>query len=129
MKKHKYTEEDLDKAYKCADEVQYRRGYEDAKKEIEKQDEQKPVDKIEQEYHCTGVREPKEATGVLKQLLNKENYAEFVAKYLEERWKPTERMLEALKWAKCEFHPDCPETMEQLKYLYQELKQLYYDRT
>lgn len=27
----------MDKAYKCADEVQYRRGYEDAKKEIEKQ--------------------------------------------------------------------------------------------
>ena len=40
LEKHKYTEDDLDKAYKCADEVQYRRGYEDAKKEIEKQDEQ-----------------------------------------------------------------------------------------
>ena len=42
LEKHKYTEDDLDKAYKCADEVQYRRGYEDAKKEIEKQGEQKP---------------------------------------------------------------------------------------
>lgn len=41
LEKHKYTEEDLDKAYKCADEVQYRRGYEDAKKELEKQGEQK----------------------------------------------------------------------------------------
>ena len=43
LEKHKYTEDDLDKAYKCANEVQYRRGYEDAKKEIVKQDEQKTV--------------------------------------------------------------------------------------
>ena len=42
-------------------------------------------------------------------------------------WKPSERMLKALKWAKCEFHPDCPETMEQLNYLYTELKKIYYD--
>ena len=110
LEKHKYTEDDLDKAYKCADEVQYRRGYEDAKKEIVKQDEQKPIisddalregiahfgitqyqidnwlkkyvevekleqkpaDKIKQECHCNGVREPKEATGVLKQLINEQ---------------------------------------------------------
>lgn len=128
---------------------------------------EKKLKKIEQEYHCNGVREPKEATGVLKQLLNKENYAwseedkvkiNRTVAFLENlnlknlniiddnntfkkdvdwlkslrpqnTWKPTERMLEALKCAKCEFHPDCPETMEQLKYLYQELKQLYYDRT
>lgn len=50
LEKHKYTEDDLDKAYKCADEVQYRRGYEDAKKEIEKQCEQKPVDKVEPKF-------------------------------------------------------------------------------
>ena len=43
------------------------------------------------------------------------------------RWKPSERMLNALKWAKSEFHPDCPETMEQLNYLYTELKKIYYD--
>ena len=33
----KYTEEELQKAYMTADEVMYRRGYEDAKREIEKQ--------------------------------------------------------------------------------------------
>jgi hypothetical protein len=43
LEKHKYTEDDLDKAYKCADEVQYRRGYEDAKKRDCKAGEQKPV--------------------------------------------------------------------------------------
>lgn len=32
---HKYTKEDLDKAYKCADKVQYMSGYNDAKKRIE----------------------------------------------------------------------------------------------
>lgn len=37
-KKH---EEELERAYKCADEVQYRRGYEDAKREFESQGEQK----------------------------------------------------------------------------------------
>ena len=37
-KKH---EEELEKAYKTADEVQYRRGYEAAKREFEKQGEQK----------------------------------------------------------------------------------------
>ena len=37
-KKH---EEELEKAYKTADKVQYRRGYEDATKEMEKQGEQK----------------------------------------------------------------------------------------
>lgn len=42
-------------------------------------------------------------------------------------WKPSEKMLKALNWAKCEFHPDCPETMEQLKYLYAELKKIYHD--
>lgn len=39
-KKH---EEELEKAYKTADKVQYRRGYEAATKEMEKQGEQKPV--------------------------------------------------------------------------------------
>jgi len=43
LEKHKYTEDDLDKAYKCADEVQYRRGYEDAKKEIEKPQSSSPI--------------------------------------------------------------------------------------
>lgn len=56
LEKHKYTEDDLDKAYKCADEVQYRRGYEDAKKEIEKQgDNPTPIniDKMVMEYSQT----------------------------------------------------------------------------
>lgn len=35
IKTHKYTEEDLDKAYKYADKVQYMNGYNDAKEEIE----------------------------------------------------------------------------------------------
>ena len=35
--------------------------------------EKKELKKVEQECHCNGVREPREATGVLKQLLNKEN--------------------------------------------------------
>jgi len=42
------------------------------------------------------------------------------------QWKPTERMVNALKWVVSEFHPDCPETMEQLEYLYTELKSMYY---
>lgn len=41
-KKH---EEELERAYKCADEVQYRKGYEDAKREFEKQGEK--IDVIE----------------------------------------------------------------------------------
>ena len=39
-KKH---EEELEKAYKTADEVQYKRGYEDAAKDMEKQGEQEPA--------------------------------------------------------------------------------------
>ena len=47
--------------------------------------------------------------------------------YSQKQWKPSEKQLKALKWATCEFHPDCPDTMEQLKYLCTELKSLYYD--
>lgn len=36
LETHKYSEKDLDEAYKCADKVQYTNGYDDAKKEIEK---------------------------------------------------------------------------------------------
>ena len=39
-------------AYKCADEVQYRKGYEDAKREFLKQDEQKPICKLDNSYTC-----------------------------------------------------------------------------
>lgn len=46
-KKH---EEEIEKAYKTADEVQYKRGYEDAVKEMEKQGEQKPDDKVEPKF-------------------------------------------------------------------------------
>ncbi len=42
-------------------------------------------------------------------------------------WKPTKAMLDALNWAKSEFHPDCVDTMDNLNYLYKELEQLYYD--
>lgn len=64
-----------------------------------------------------------------KKLLNKYQLEWLSHLRPQKQWKPTERMLEALKWAKCEFHPDCPKTMEQLQYLYTELKTLYYDRT
>lgn len=47
-----YTEDDINRAYKCADEVQYRKGYEDAKKELEKQGEQKPAWSEEDEGMC-----------------------------------------------------------------------------
>ena len=40
LEKHKYTEEDMDRAYKCADEVQYKRGYEAAIAWLEKHGEQ-----------------------------------------------------------------------------------------
>ena len=43
---------------------------------------------------------------------------------LRSHWKPSEAMLDALKWAKSEFHPDCPETMANLICLYNELKKL-----
>ena len=43
-KKH---EEELEKAYKCADEVQYKKGYEDAKREFEEQGERKWSDEDE----------------------------------------------------------------------------------
>jgi len=46
-KKH---EEELDKAYKCADEVQYRKGYEDAMSECEKQGKQETIDKVEPKF-------------------------------------------------------------------------------
>ena len=45
-KKH---EEELEKAYKTADEVQYKRGYEDAVKDTEKQGEQKPAEWSEED--------------------------------------------------------------------------------
>lgn len=51
---YKYTEEDINNAYKCADGVQYKRGYEDALKEVEKQGEQKSatidIDKMVDDY-------------------------------------------------------------------------------
>lgn len=43
LEKQKDHEDELEKAYKTADEVQYRRGYEAAKCEFEKQGEQKPT--------------------------------------------------------------------------------------
>ena len=43
LEKQKDHEDELEKAYKTADEVQYRRGYEAAKHEFEKQGEQKPA--------------------------------------------------------------------------------------
>lgn len=65
LEKHKYTEEDLDKAYKCADEVQYRRGYEDAKKEIENQGEQKPTWSEEDErYYDSALWHIKNSCGI-----------------------------------------------------------------
>lgn len=42
LEKQKDYEDELEKAYKTADEVQYRRGYEAAKREFEKQGEMKP---------------------------------------------------------------------------------------
>lgn len=42
LEKQKDHEDELEKAYKTADEVQYRRGYEAAKREFEKQGEMKP---------------------------------------------------------------------------------------
>lgn len=50
MQDPKKFEEELEKAYKCADEVQYRNGYEDAIREIEKQGEQKTTDKVEPKF-------------------------------------------------------------------------------
>ena len=41
LEKQKDHEDELERAYKCADEVQYRKGYEAAKREFEKQGEQK----------------------------------------------------------------------------------------
>lgn len=43
-------------------------------------------------------------------------------------WKPTKAMLQALNWARSEFHPDCIDTIDNLNYLYKEIEQLYYDR-
>lgn len=45
----------------------------------------------------------------------------------QSHWKPTKAMLDALNWARSEFHPDCADTMDDLTYLYKELNQLYYD--
>ena len=39
-------------------------------------------------------------------------------------WKPTKAMLDALNWARSEFHPDCTDTMDNLTYLYKELEHL-----
>ena len=115
---------------------------------LEKQGEQNQLKKIEQEYHCTGVREPKEATGVLKQLLNKENYAwseedeayrvdilvklephitddnftdvQNWFKSLKERytWKPSEEQMDALETAVSSLQSTALES------LYNELKKL-----
>lgn len=42
----------------------------------------------------------------------------------QNRWKPTQAMVDALKWAICEFHPDCPETRDALEKLYCEINHL-----
>lgn len=46
----------------------------------------------------------------------------------QKQWKPTKAMLQALNWARSEFHPDCIDTIDNLNYLYKEIEQLYYDR-
>ena len=56
LEKQKDHEDELEKAYKTADEVQYRRGYEAAKREFEKQGEQPDANK---EY-WRGYREGKQ---------------------------------------------------------------------
>ena len=53
-KKH---EEELEKAYKTADEVQYKRGYEDAVKDTEKQGEQVPAWGEEDESIALGIEQ------------------------------------------------------------------------
>lgn len=42
----------------------------------------------------------------------------------QNHWKPTQAMVDALKWAICEFHPDCPETRDALEKLYCEINHL-----
>ena len=112
LEKHKYTEDDLDKAYKCANEVQYRRGYEDAKKEIVKQDEQKTVWSEEDEKKRTlliSILEVNHPYDYFK--VNPANTLNMEAMHVEElvdwlkslrpqnRWKPDSSMLICLEYA------------------------------
>lgn len=70
--KYKYTEEDINNAYKCADEVQYKRGYEDALKEVEKQGKQKPIETRTIGYwNVQEMITPEESLGISSEEWNK----------------------------------------------------------
>ena len=93
-KKH---EEELENAYKCADEVQYRRGYEDAKREFKKQGEQKPAWSEEDEDYYDAIIAKLEVTQ--DDALLTDNQMEFL-KSLKERytWKPSDEQMKALNY-------------------------------
>ena len=95
LEKHKYTEDDLDKAYKCADEVQYRRGYEDAKKEIEKQDEQ-PIYKTPSRETILAIWD---LGNEWKELTNGSISTEYGTQleYIQKHWQESEYYLRAKK--------------------------------
>ena len=93
-KKH---EEELEKAYKTADEVQYKRGYEDGVKDTEKQGEQGPA---------WGEEDEKKLRGICNYIScsdSPEGFEEWIdwLNSLKDRytWKPSDEQMEALAWA------------------------------
>ena len=125
-KKH---EEELEKAYKTADEVQYKRGYEDAVKDMEKQGKQKPAWSEEDEdviNHllaiCDGAKRYRQQfAGCLQEDITK--YQTWL-KSLKERyaWKPSDEQMVTLEYY---MHTlVCNSYKETLFSLYQDLKKL-----
>lgn len=127
-KKH---EEELEKAYKTADEVQYKRGYEDAVKDTEKQGEQKPAWSEEDKEMLGRIRSIVEkyafsqsAVDVNGDLCEKEYIeADNWLKSLKDKytWKPSIAQLNALSIVS---KGNAPDDIEAIVSLYNDLKKL-----
>lgn len=121
-KKH---EEELEKAYKTADEVQYKRGYEDAVKDMEKQGEQEPAWSEEDEslrLRTIGALETCKIGSPTKCVDEQINWL----KSLKQRctWKPSDVQMEGLNVAKDSCFDLSYKTKDALKSLYKDLKKL-----
>ena len=125
-KKH---EEELEKAYKTADEVQYKRGYEDAVKDMEKQGEQEPAWNEEDEDMLKSILATCELyeqtvdSSPGKHLLEMQ---EVWLKFLKERytWKPSDEQITVLELASKYERVFTPKQIDILIGLKEQLKKL-----
>ena len=120
-KKH---EEELEKAYKTADEVQYKRGYEDAVKDTEKQRGQKPAWSEEDECYmseCIGAIATKDGWS-----FEEKRKTKHWLKSLKQRcaWKPSDEQITVLELASKYERVFTPKQIDILIGLKEQLKKL-----